>query len=471
MPRRKTFPIDPDTKARIWALIPEGKFAPNSNLQKILDRDDHCVNAKQYAHWCIDFVLKRIRPDLGFDVVELFGYTPRHLNGDVVEQGLYNAKADGKWYCTHPNKIKRDLGKTLPLHRELQRIFCQCGSECPSDMVNRHIKRFKPRIKKGERDEVGCGCANWTHTLVGTRSQNSVDLMRCEGGRQLIGFKANEMNANTRTLNAQVFTLRTEIWDLAMMPRGGPLDEERASLRDITQVQRRTWKPSDPRWRCYDTWRRSRNNYPLIKARADEIGVTVETIQNYLSQRTFKCVARDRSLKPYDLGTEVLNSQRTLFRAEIKIARKLVDEIPRAYNIPALVADAEEWLGKPEVDDQDIQVNGPSKSVFMVVFRTVRRNLNRNAVPGHPYKSGQRDNFVRPDNVKALVRRSQCMAIGLLAPMIRQWIEHRDEVNGRLQHCLAIGRKQWRRLACKVEELIQHEPPSEPSSKRRRIVQ
>ena len=129
---------------------------------------------------------------------------------------MYTCDTLGYWMCSHPDFNRRRNGAKLTLHKELQRIFCLPDNEAPAmghrgGLILRHITR----TTRKERDLAGCGCANWTHTVLGTRSENAQDLMTCEGGSTVCGFRRGEDNLNAKSTNENVNRLRIETWILS----------------------------------------------------------------------------------------------------------------------------------------------------------------------------------------------------------------------------------------------------------------
>jgi len=419
----------------VLALVPEEKFVSGGKLETVIRAEGIQLPVAAYIHHVLSFVLRRLKPDTE-NVPDLFQHTERCLDGRLVCDGQYTCPK-GTWVCSHPDLIDRKAGKKLTLYKELQRIFCRDGNEAPArghrnGVVLRHVLR----TTREERENSGCGCANWTHTVLGTRAQNGTDLMSAEGGKTVCGFKPGEGNAHTHTANENVNRLRIETWELSC--RGAPFLYE-AHLLNYTVRERQDWTSDDPNWRWFKKWRR--NNHAFLAKEAIAFGVSERTIDRYLDYATFKTVLRDREPKPYDLGAGVRKAQRALQVAEIIAARRLLDElVPMCYRHPRFVKTAELFIGLPECTPTGKRVNGVSTKVDQVIFRSLRRIQNeRSGYKPHLH----RDQYVRPDSLPQLIRRVGAISNFPLTPIIKDYVSHMDETVGRTWY-------KWERLTKKI---------------------
>ena len=128
MPRPKKVVIDPIWIKKIYALIPNGKTAPESNLEKVIR--PYGVTTKLFIDYTLNFILSRIDPaKIDCDITFFFSTTDHHLDASVARDGKSNIKK-GYWMMSHPHPMERKAGTQICLHRQLQRIFCPIGDEC-----------------------------------------------------------------------------------------------------------------------------------------------------------------------------------------------------------------------------------------------------------------------------------------------------------------------------------------------------
>ena len=231
----------------VLALVPSEKWDDDSNLAVIIRREGIRSPVHDYIHHVLKFVLRRIKPDTK-GIPDLFTHSQRCLDGGVVVDGMYTCDKLGYWVCSHPDLNRRRSGHKLTVHKELQRIFCLLGNEAPA-MYHRQglVLRHTHRTTSKERALAGCGCANWTHTILGTQSQNSQDLMASEGGSTVCGFRRGEGNLNTRvntnSTNENVNRIRIETW--MMSCEAAPIMHERLILESTTVLERQDWSIDD----------------------------------------------------------------------------------------------------------------------------------------------------------------------------------------------------------------------------------
>jgi hypothetical protein len=186
-------------------------------------------------------------------------------------------------------------------------------------------------------------------------------------------------------------------------------------------AERQDWPEDDPRLKCLKQWIHA--NQPALREEAAVFGVVVKTIRRYLDYTTFKTVLRDRAPQDYRLGPGVRRAQRTLQIKEINAAHRILTEyVPRAYWDPRHVALAERFIGSPEEGADGRPKHGRSAHVRQVIFRTLRRLLNDKA----GYKSGHRDQYVRPDNLDELLSTAQALALTTVIPRVQEYVAEQE---------------------------------------------
>lgn len=382
----------------IHSLVPPEKFAPESNLAKVLISEGIESTPEEYVKHILTFVLRRLKPETP-DIIGLFTHTTRCLDVGCVVEGSYNAD-NGYWMVSHPDPDKRNKKKSakLTLHKELQRIFCLPGNEAKAKgKVLRHVMRKT----KSERAHEGCSCANWTHTVEGTKKENALDFMRSEGGTSICGFQPGEDNKPNNNSNDNVNRLRIETWILSIRAAGDKMKpEERRRLGFSTVLERQDWAKDDPRWRFFKHWRYENGVYMYQKA--EEFGVHIKTIRRYLNYETYKSVVRCREPVPYSVAYDTRRAQRALHHHEILLGKALLTDVPVRFRKPLFTASAERTIGRPEQLADGSYKNGLNFQVGQVIFRTLRRLLNQDPRHSYPPPYESRDHWVRRDNLPEL---------------------------------------------------------------------
>ena len=198
-----------------------------------------------------------------------------------------------------------------------------------------------------------------------------------------------------------------------------------------------------------------------------DMGVSFRTIQRYLDYDTFACTRRVVGAETYNIPEGTRWAQNILQKAEIKAARRLVRAIPDKYRNPALVSFAQKIIGEPERDVEGDLVNGPSKQVFSVIFRTLRRLQNKRQMCG----SGHRDKWVTQSNLPSLLEQCRHPAniggrAGPLAQRIENYVKQMKDREWWLGLC--VVRRGWRKWRAATAATTEAAPPALPPHKRQK---